>query len=105
MSFEGYYQLLCENGHETQASVWDTDAETSCATCGGKIIYHNLVDCTNESNEGIVEFVEVLPSERTIETLPDGRIKRTFITGKYKLPDNIQPNEFPKVNDYNGEYT
>jgi hypothetical protein len=105
MSFEGYYQLLCENGHETQGSLELTGSNTTCEYCGGKIIYHNLVDCTNNEDEGMIRFVEDIPSERTKEILPDGMIKRIFITGKYKLPDNIKPNEFPKIDDYNGDYT
>jgi hypothetical protein len=98
MSFEGYYQLLCENGHDTRGCLELTGSTTVCKYCGGKIIYHNLVDCTNNAAEGMIKFVEEIPSERTKEILPDGRIKITFITGKYKLPDNIKPNEFSREN-------
>jgi hypothetical protein len=99
MSFEGYYQLLCENGHETQGSQELTGSATWCEQCRGKIVYHNLVDCTNNEDEVMIKFEEIIPPDRKIETLPDGRIKRIFITGKYRLPDNIKPNEFPKDND------
>jgi hypothetical protein len=95
MSFEGYYQLLCENGHETQGGLELTGHTTKCDQCRGKIIYHNLVDFTNNGDDGMIKFVQIIPPERTIEILPDGRVKRVWITGKYKLPDNIQPREFP----------
>lgn len=95
MSFEGYYQLLCEKGHETQESLELTGHTTKCDICGGEIIYHGLVDCTNGPDEGLIKFVQITPPERTVETLPDGRVKRVWISGKYALPKGVKPRKFP----------
>lgn len=48
MSFEGYYQKICENGHLTHEDVYAPESET-CVTCGKKFIFKNLVDTTNGS--------------------------------------------------------
>ena len=45
MSFKGFYQHLCSNGH-----YWTTDVyEEMCPRCGEKAIWENIVDITNSS--------------------------------------------------------
>ena len=57
MSYEGYYQVICENGHywteDCWAYHWDGDKEYGiCPVCKGKIIWTNSVNITNGSFEG-----------------------------------------------------
>jgi len=51
MSFEGYYQLLCENGHHFAAdcySHYGSDfSDTICPDCGAPVAWWNLVNQTN----------------------------------------------------------
>ena len=54
MSFEGYYQVLCEDGHEDTreydyAGDLPSPEDTFCEEdgCGKKIVFVNLVDETN----------------------------------------------------------
>lgn len=49
MSFEGYYQKLCRNGHLTQHDVYDYDSkyEFACPYCGERFVWFNTVDQTN----------------------------------------------------------
>lgn len=48
MSFEGYYQKLCENGHHTNNDVyWDSEIDNTCPICDAPIVWTNLVDETN----------------------------------------------------------
>lgn len=53
MSFEGYYQLICKNGHywtvECGYSFDDEELESKCAVCGEGAVWYNLVDVTNGS--------------------------------------------------------
>ena len=56
MSFEGYYQVLCVNGHLLEIDVYDVDVdfpncdeEWECEYCNEKIAWWNIVDETNGS--------------------------------------------------------
>ena len=49
MSFEGYYQKMCPNGHYWQCDVYDESM--FCPQCGNEAIWWNLVDTTNGSFE------------------------------------------------------
>jgi hypothetical protein len=90
MSFEGYYQLLCEKGHYNEKDAYDFSQEESCPVCGGDLIWKNLVDETNGSHDdegdridGYVEL-DVL-SEKTCECC-GGILEIT-----YKIPNQGGP--------------
>ena len=56
MSFEGYEQVLCENGHLIHFDVMETFCNDSiqdrvCSICGEKYVWFNVVDTTNGSFE------------------------------------------------------
>jgi hypothetical protein len=53
MSYEGYDQVLCENGHYHTYDCWEfwNDERWSCSTCGAKAAWSNMVDVTNGSYE------------------------------------------------------
>ena len=72
MSYEGYEQVLCENGHyfTFDCYTWDFYGglcdDWKCPTCGAPIGWCNSVDTTNEgyvNDDGSVEpaygYVEV----------------------------------------------
>lgn len=49
MSFEGYYQTLCEKGHAGAACPYTEDGWEHCylPNCRAKIVWSNRVDQTN----------------------------------------------------------
>ena len=47
MSFEGYYQVLCKNGHLYENDVYNTDLEEWKCWCGESVAWYNIVDQTN----------------------------------------------------------
>ena len=49
MSFEGYYQLLCKNGHlwHEQAVCFSDADDFECSEGCGKPVWWNIVDQTN----------------------------------------------------------
>jgi len=51
MSFEGYYQCLCEKGHYSELDVYDPAANDTyvCPICNSPVAWHNQVDTTNGS--------------------------------------------------------
>jgi len=53
MSYEGYDQVLCENGHYYTYDCWEFWEPNGweCPTCGAKAAWSNSVDITNGSWE------------------------------------------------------
>ena len=48
MSYEGYYEYVCRNGHLTHINCYDDhDNYEVCDKCGADIIYRRTVDQTN----------------------------------------------------------
>jgi hypothetical protein len=53
VSFEGYYQLVCENNHYFTIDVYSWDFnKRKCIYCESEIIAKNLVDETNCDSDG-----------------------------------------------------
>jgi hypothetical protein len=48
MSYEGYYQCLCKNGHYFEENVYDTH-NNACPHCSSEVAWWNQVDTTNGS--------------------------------------------------------
>lgn len=93
MSFEGYYQCLCEVGHYAIQDLY-TDLE-KCPVCSGSIVYHNLVDETNGEPTNKKEF-EVLVPAKTKMCMQTKVIAPT----RYKIPGVDQVvNEVPLEGD------
>jgi hypothetical protein len=52
MSFEGYYEFLCKNGHRFQRDVYEENENTAtCPCCGESVKWWNIVDETNGEGE------------------------------------------------------
>jgi len=70
MSFEGYYQMLCEKGHLTLADAYIKYEYDSCCAndgdCGCKFVWSNLVDDTSNDEVGKIEL-EVEHERRTVQ--------------------------------------
>lgn len=49
MSYEGYSQFLCKNGHQWTADCMMADDETKCPACFEEKVWENMVDVTNGS--------------------------------------------------------
>jgi len=51
MSFEGYEQKLCQNGHYWQNNVYDSygsdEDPENCPICNAPVAWYNIVDLTN----------------------------------------------------------
>jgi hypothetical protein len=56
MSFEGYYQRLCKNGHYSSTDCYSVSAFDKCTTCFADFVWENLVDETNCETEGFVDL-------------------------------------------------
>lgn len=57
MSFEGYIQRLCKNGHLEEIDVYDfASKDENCDECGEDWVWQNTVDQTNGGDVGWVEL-------------------------------------------------
>lgn len=97
MSYEGYIQELCANGHlsEEPESYCDYEVGARCLVCGAEIVWKNSVDDTNGDACGAVpmKMLEISPEkvEETKEEV-DGRwvvsIRRTVAV--YRIPSRAE---------------
>lgn len=59
MSFEGYYQILCRNGHLSEEDVYSESYnpygvdKRKCRHCGEFEVWRHLVDQTNDEGEPV----------------------------------------------------
>lgn len=52
MSYEGYEQYICANGHYSEADAYCSPS--LCPVCGSETGWHNRVDETNGDSVGII---------------------------------------------------
>lgn len=65
MSYEGYVQIICANGHLYEAPVGDGYGHT--CRCGAKLAWMNHVDQTNNPGDGVIPKAEFVRFELTPE--------------------------------------
>lgn len=67
MSWEGYQQIMCKNGHLYSVDANTFASECKCPHCSEKSVWSNIVDTTNgsfdDSGTRIDGYVE--PKEKT----------------------------------------
>ena len=89
MSFEGYVQIICVNGHlyevDVLARVHDQE---NCDDCGGKPAWRNIVDQTNDPGDGVIPDAEFVRFQITPETrdASDGHI----VEATYHVPTEAE---------------
>ena len=94
MSFEGYYQVLCENGHYSTKDCYQDDHNSfTCPICGQKMAWWNLVDVTNgswdEDNTRIDGYVELkIKTPVELCVCPDCSVEHVKTEATYKVPRN-----------------
>lgn len=72
MSWEGYYQVICKNGHYFHAPDPFYGETSPCKECGAEDGWTNMVDETNCDSYGIIPYnllvEKYLISEQVVET-------------------------------------
>jgi len=53
MSYEGYSNFLCKNGHLWAEDCNIADENGKCPICSEKIVWENMVDTTNDEGKPI----------------------------------------------------
>lgn len=101
MSYEGYEQHICQNGHyfETDCSYFSNSE--LCPWCQATSAFINSVDCTNGDNDGIIldsvwdEFL-ICPAVKQTCNLGHEHIVRQ---ATYRIPTQ---EELKKIRVYGG---
>lgn len=85
MSYEGYTQKLCENGHYWAESDYDCDSTYKCPHCKGLCVWFNDVDQTNgNGDEYYIQLKENAPAE--YETCKCCGHTKLIKPATYKIP-------------------
>lgn len=85
MSYEGYEQRLCANGHLSHVDAFDNDAGP--CRCSAPIAWWNDVDQTNgDGADCVVELEESTPA--IYESCPTCHHSKEIAEATYKIPDN-----------------
>ena len=93
MSFEGYYQVICQNGHYYETPYdygFGEDDHLKCHICGADEAWHSIVDVTNglDENSGVVEVTILEPEQRCVCPLCErDHIAREAI---YQIPGRVE---------------
>jgi hypothetical protein len=89
MSWLGYEQNICENGHYTTDDSY-CGSDGVCPICQAKIAWFNVVDCTNPPGpqgeipmEALQQFII---KEEVIETCPTCQHSKELSPTIYRVP-------------------
>lgn len=85
MSFEGYYEKLCSNGHRRVFDALDyiyDDSSPEPCSCGAQFVFSHLVDETN-CDPHPYPFEVAIPEQRETCNLGHSHIVRETV---YKIP-------------------
>ena len=91
MSYEGYVQLICENGHLTSEDAYYHDGtEPECSICKGKILWENQVDQTNCDEFGAITINDMIKhfriQEEKFEKCPTCNHTHMIKPNLYRIP-------------------
>jgi hypothetical protein len=88
MSYEGYVQCLCKNGHydsEPDGVGFDFNPDNwFCTYCGEKLAWWNAVDLTNGDLDNAIEL-ELISSQKN-EICPCCQHEKLLNPAVYKIP-------------------
>lgn len=86
MSFEGYAQIICVNGHRYDDAYRDS---RNCYVCGGEPAWVNVVDQTNNPGDGAVpdtEFAHLQLTPEVVKTCGECGATRCVTEATYRVP-------------------
>lgn len=87
MSYEGYTQILCKNGHLSSENAHVERSMKECPVCKAGLVWWNAVDDTNCDAVGRVDMKKLLLlGEERSATVVNGRWLLTIIPAVYRIP-------------------
>lgn len=102
MSYEGYDQVICEDGHLSTVDCWDDDS--ACFICGGKRVWRNGVDDTNCDEMGIIhDFSSLVITPEELQTCNLGH-PHVVKHAKYRVPTEKEAEKLRCYKDCNNRH-
>jgi hypothetical protein len=89
VSYEGYEQDICINGHFFVKDAYDSSRK--CPTCDAEVAFSNSVDDTNCDSWGLIpseKFQELIIKKAVVETCSHCGHTKQLENPLYKIPDN-----------------
>lgn len=96
MSYEGYYQQWCPNGHYDECDALQHDWDERCIDCGEPYVLEHSVDLTNDggpSGKGWGYIQPEVDIPAVTETCEHCNHTRTVKPEIYKIPTQEQREE------------
>lgn len=100
MSYEGYEQCLCKNGHLSSFDAYDCFDKDNmfCSNCGAPIVWSNMVDQTNGEECGYIDM-EALKITDTVHSICETCKQSRFVSPSiYRIPTEEETNNSRTVN-------
>lgn len=97
MSYEGYVQCLCKNGHLYTVDAWEED--DVCPSCKAPRAWSNGVDQTNGDEDGHIDMKHFLVKEAVVETcnMGHGHITSEAV---YRVPSKDEVDKVATYRDW-----
>jgi predicted nucleic-acid-binding Zn-ribbon protein len=95
MSYEGYDQLLCKNGHYWTCDAFDNISynelgqavhPVSCPYCQNPNVWSNSVDQTNGGDVGFIDMKQFLVQDREFKTCQTCGCASEIAPAIYRIP-------------------
>lgn len=84
MSYEGYEQCLCENGHYWEQDCRDEDR--FCVECHLPIVWQNSVAETNVDGYGHIDMEQFKVAEAKVDACPTCKHTKEVEPARYRMP-------------------
>lgn len=86
MSYKGYVQMPCDNGHYWDEHERYDDLEAGeCSVCGSRAVWQNMVDETNCDSYGKIDMAPFLVKAAEKQTCNLGHIHQVG-DERYRIP-------------------
>lgn len=103
MSYEGYVQRLCENGHFSVVDAFSQEA-SACSACGKAFVWTNDVDETNGDSWGFIDVERFRTSSTETKTCDMGHVHFVEHPPVYRIPTNTETTASRSFQTSNGEW-
>ena len=101
MSYEGFEQHLCTNGHYWEEDSSYAETDNVCPFCKTPSVWYNCVDETNCEGVGYIPMQALLVTPAIKQTCNLGH-EHVITPEVYRIPSNDEMDKMRTIRDKNG---